>query len=117
MRQGWQRSNIDGMSGSYRMGKLRSLIALAAGMTVMTLPAEAFWGKYGSMREAEKACKAWLGEPERAQTIRKLDYARFFCHSEPETRQVMVIKVYVVEAEFFGDTERGTEKVVKRFRY
>ena len=92
-------------------------MALAAVMTVMTLPAEAFWGKYGSMREAEKACKAWLGEPERAQSIRDLGYASFYCHSEPETRQVMVIKVYLVGREFFGDTKRGTEEVIKRFRY
>ena len=108
---------MDGMSVSHRMGKLRSLIALAAVMTVMTPPAEAFWGKYSSRREAEKACQEWLSEPDRAKSIRTLNYAKFFCHSEPETKQVMVIKVYVVEAEFFGVTERGTEKVVKRFRY
>ena len=99
---------MDGMSGSHRMGKLRSLIAIATVMTVIAPPANAFWGKYGSRREAERACRAWLSEPSRAESIRIIDYARFYCLVETDTKQVMVIKAYI---------DGSQEKVVKRFRY
>ena len=90
------------------MGKLRSLIALAAVMTVMTPPANAFWWKYGSRREAVTACQKWLDE--RATEISWLDYASIRCITERDTNQVMVIKTWL-------RGEVGKEKVVKRFRY
>ena len=99
---------MDCMSSVHRRGKLRSLIALAVVMTVMTPPAEAFWGKYGSRREAERACQGWLDE--RRREIRDLDYASIRCIVERDTKQVMVIKTWLR-----GDV--GKEAVLKRFRY
>ena len=90
------------------MGKTRTLAAVASVLAFITPPAESFWGRYGSKREAERACRAWLSEPSRAESIRIIQYARFYCLVETDTKQVMVIKAYI---------DGSQEKVVKRFRY
>ena len=56
MRQGWQRFNMDGMSGSHRMGSRVSL-AITVGIGVALTGCS-----YGSRTEARIACQQWAKE-------------------------------------------------------
>ena len=87
---------------------MRTLIALSALVTLMPPAAEAFWGKYGSFREAWTACFEWTREPSQREMQR--GSASIYCWPEKETRQVMAMHKQT-------NAGKTNEKVLKRFRY
>ena len=54
-------------------------------------------------------CAAYIYGREK-RLAKSMLYASFYCLTEPDTNQVMVIKVWLVDPV-------GKEKVLKRFRY
>ena len=101
---------MDGKSVSHRMGKLRIPIAIAVMLAFSVPPADAFWGKYGSKWEAEKACEDRLRELNKR--FEKSPYDSFWCQEEAETKQFMLMHFKKREGEAWK-----FKTVEKRFRY
>ena len=126
---------IDGMSGSHRMGKLRSLIAASAVLILIPPAAEAFWWRYGSRDEALYACMAWMSKQGKfhvyreyinsaGETVMVWDHRDVAedCHDDPYSSEFIGLGFPVKDGSrwpngFESMPNKGKLKAFKRFPY